>query len=634
MGSASLIQQTIEQLRHHAPFDRMDQAHLVWLAERLKVSYYDKDEIILSPEHGPPTCLYIIRQGVVVGGQGSRRVEESLVYEFQEGEFFPLSSLLAHRQSPHTFTASEDVFCLELKAGDFDALLRMSAVFNDYCTRRIANLLEQSAHTIQAQYSQSTTELQSMSSPLSEVIRREPVTCSPDASVRHVLETMHELGIGSMVAVQDGSPIGIFTLHDVLNHVALPQIDLDQPIIKMMSTNLFTLPPHAFAHEAALLMAQEGIRHVLVTQHGKLMGVVSERDLFALQRVGLRQISTTIRHARDLETLRQSAKDIQQLSQNMLAQGVAAEQLTQFISTLNDLLTSRIIELKLAEARQQADWVDLDFCWLAMGSEGRFEQTMTTDQDNGIIFNTPSNRSPDQVREQLLPLAKAINLALDACGFSLCKGNIMASNPSWCLSLEEWKNLFSQWISRGEPSELLNATIFFDFRSLYGNETLAQHLRTWLNVRIKNNRMFLRKMVENALRNRPPLSLWRNFLVEKSGESQNTLNLKINGVTPFVDAARIFALALGSDETSTAQRLRVAAEAWRMDKSETEAWIESFLYIQLLRLRLQHQQSHKDEVRQNRINPDNLNALDQHILKQTFRQARTLQNVLEKFFAF
>ena len=105
-------------------------------------------------------------------------------------------------------------------------------------------------------------------------------------------------------------------------------------------------------------------------------------------------------------------------------------------------------------------------------------------------------------------------------------------------------------------------------------------------------------------------------------------------MTPFVDVARIFALASGSNETGTAQRLRAACDAWRMDRAETDAWIESFLYIQLLRLRLQHQQTGKHEIMSNRINPDTLNALDQHILKETFRQARILQGVLEKFFTF
>jgi CBS domain-containing protein len=634
IGSNSLIQHTVEQLRHYAPFDRMEPEHLAWLAERVDIGYYESGETIASPEQGVASRFCIIRQGVVVGRQAAGNADKSITHELQEGEFFPLSALLARRPVNTIFSASEDVFCYELAADDFYQLLRFSEIFNDYSTRRIANLVEQSAHTVQAEYSQHSKEMQSMSSPLSVVVRREPITCTPDTTVREVLETMHELSIGSMVAVVDGFPVGVFTLHDVLDRVALPQIDLDQPIIGFMSESLFTLPPHAFAYEAALLMAKEGSRHVLVTDNGKLVGVVSERDLFALQRVGLRQISTTIRNARDLDTLKQSAKDIHQLAENMLAQGVAAEQLTQFISTLNDLLTVRIIEFELARVEAEPGWVDIEFCWLAMGSEGRYEQTLSTDQDNGIIFRTPAHTTPDQMRAQLLPLATAINVALDACGFPLCKGGIMASNPRWCLSCEEWENIFSQWISRGDGEELLNASIFFDFRPLFGKAELAQNLRNWLSGKVKNNRMFLRKMVENALGNRPPISLLRNFLVEKRGDSQNTLNLKINGVTPFVDAARIFSLAAGSGETSTAQRLRAACDAWRMDKTETDAWIESFLYIQLLRLRLQHHQTEKQEILSNRVNPDTLNTLDQHILKETFRQARILQGVLEKFFAF
>ena len=633
-GGSSIIQQTVEQLRHHAPFDRMETEHLAWLSGKLKVGYYDQGEIILSPDHGVVKRLFIIRQGAVEGKQGRGHGDELITHDMQEGEFFPLSAILARRPVNSTFRASDDTFCYELEDADFEQLLRLSSIFNDYCTHRIANLLEQSSYTIQAQYSQSSTDTQSMSSPLSSIIRRDPVSCAPDTPVREVLQTMHELSIGSMVAVDSGLPVGIFTLNDVLNRVALPQIDLEQPIIGLMSTTLFTLPPHAFAYEAALAMAKQGVRHVLVTKEGKLEGVVSERDLFALQRVGLRQISTAIRSARDLDNLKQSAKDIQQLAQNMLAQGVAAEQLTLFISTLNDLLTVRIIELELARAKSHPEWIDVDFCWLALGSEGRFEQTLATDQDNGIIFRTPANTTREEVRARLLPLAASINAALDACGFPLCKGEIMASNPRWCLSSQEWEGIFSQWISRGDGEELLNASIFFDFRPIYGNAELARELRAWLRGKIRNNRMFLRKMVENALGNRPPLSLLRNFLVERKGESQNTLNLKINGVTPFVDAARIFALASGSTETGTTPRLRAACDAWRMDKAETDAWIESFLYIQLLRLRLQHQQADKHDIMSNRINPDTLNALDRHILKETFRQARILQGVLEKFFTF
>lgn len=626
----SLITATAEHLRRHAPFDRMEQQHVDWLAARLRVGYYAKGDVLLSPGQGEADRLFIIKQGVVLGEQGVVQAQDDAAWlELHEGECFPLGALLARRAVTSTYRARADVFCYELGAEDFHLLIELSAAFRDFCTRRIANLLEQSKQVIQAQYSQSSAEQQSMSSPLAEIVRRAPVTCAPGTPIREVLQTMQDLGIGSMVAVEAGQAVGIFTLHDVLSRVALPQVDFAQPIIGIMSTDLVTLPSHAPAYEAVLAMVRRGIRHILVSDNDRLVGVVSEKDLFTLQRVGLRQVGTAIRTASSLESLVRSAQDIRQLGQNMLAQGVGAEQLTLILSTLNDLLTQRIIELELARARVDTTWSEIELCWLALGSEGRYEQTLNTDQDNGIIFSLPQGRSADEVRQQLLPVAQRINLALDACGFPLCKGNIMASNPQWCLSLEEWMDTFANWIHRGDAPVLLNATIFFDFRALFGRHELADELRDWLNARIKDNRLFLKHMVQNALGNRPPLGLLRDFVVDGG-----TLDLKLNGVAPFVDAARIFALAAGSAETATIRRLRAACEAWQMEAAEVEGWIAAFLYIQLLRLRLQHEQCKAGDALSNRVNPDKLNSLDRRILKEAFRQARKLQSLLEKYFTF
>ena len=621
----------LDLLARHAPFDRMEGEHLLWLGQRLRLAYYAKGEVILAPEQGVANRFLIIKQGVVQGEQDVARAQDDAAWlELHEGECFPLGALLSKRAVTSVYRAREDVFCYEISAADFDELTHLSAHFHDFCSRRIALLLEQSKHVIHAQYSQSSAEQQSMSSPLSAVVRRAPVTCAPETPIREVLQTMHELGIGSMVAVEDGRPVGIFTLHDVLNRVALARIDLEQPIIGIMSTQLTTLPPQALAYEAALAMARHGIRHVLVTDEGKLGGVVSEKDLFSLQRVGLRQVSASIRGAVDLPGLQHCARDIRQLAHNMLAQGVAAEQLTLFISTLNDLLTSRIIELECeAQGISHGALCEMGVCWIALGSEGRYEQTLNTDQDNGIIFALPPDQTAEEVRQTLLPLAKRINQALDACGFPLCKGGIMASNPQWCLSQDEWRDTFADWIHRGDAPVLLNSTIFFDFRPLFGKQELALELRDWLNARIKDNRLFLKHMVQNALGNRPPLGLIRDFVVDGG-----TLDLKLNGITPFVDAARVFALAAGSGETATIRRLRAASEAWHLAPAEVEGWIEAFLYIQLLRLRLQHEQSESGATLSNRVNPDSLNNLDRRILKEAFRQGRKLQALLEKYFSF
>ncbi|HEY6093470.1 MAG TPA: DUF294 nucleotidyltransferase-like domain-containing protein [Gallionellaceae bacterium] len=610
----------------HAPFDRMEREHLLWMLERMSLGYYAEGEVIVSPEQGAVDRFLVIKQGMVHGEQNVAHAAEADTWlELAEGECFPLGALLASRPVASVYRAGGDTFCYELPAADFQQLIGTSAAFRDFCTRRIANLLEQSKQVIQAQYSHSSIEQQSLASPLSAIIRRAPVTCSPDTSVRQALEVMREQRVGSMLAAdQDGRPLGILTLHDVLDRVAIPQIDLEQPVIEVMSRDLSVLPPQALAHEAALMMAKRGFRHVLVVENGRLLGLVSEKDLFALQRIGLRQIGSSIRHADTPQVLQQCAADIRRMAHNMMAQGVAPEQLTQFVSTFNDLLTARVVELECAAGGLAGSPLQEGLCWMALGSEGRFEQTLNTDQDNAIIFAVPEGMTPDQVRATLLPVAKRINDTLALCGFPLCKGEIMASNPKWCLSLEEWKRAFSAWISAGSPEALLHATIFFDFRAVYGADHLAADLRNWLAHVASDNSRFLHLMAENALRNRPPLGVVRDFVVGK----EKTLDLKLNGITPFVDAARIFSLAAGVTQTNTIQRLRQSAEKMNLHVSEIDAWVDALLFIQVLRLRHHDEamaQAGGEVALDNRIDPENLNELDRRILKEAFRQARKLQ---------
>jgi len=610
----------------HAPFDRMETEHVLWMMERMHLGYYSGGEVIVSPEQGAVDRFLVIKQGVVHGEQNVAKASDADTWlELMEGECFPLGALLANRPVASVYRAGSDAFCYELAAEDFRKLIGLSAAFRDFCTRRIANLLEHSKQVIQAQYSRSSVEQQSLASPLSVIIRRTPITCSPDTTVRQVLEAMREQRIGSMVAVDgNGRPLGIMTLHDVLERIAIPQIDLDQPVIGVMSTRLSALPPQALAHEAALMMARQGFRHLLVVENERLVGLVSEKDLFALQRVGLRQIGSAIRHAETPEVLQQAAADIRRMAHNMMAQGVAPEQLTQFISAFNDLLTARVVELEFKAGGLLGTPVHDGLCWMALGSEGRFEQTLNTDQDNAIVFKVPEGMTADQVREILLPVARSINEKLALCGFPLCKGEIMASNPKWCLSQEEWKQAFSSWIRGGSPEDLLCATIFFDFRALYGAQHLVDELREWLSRVVGDNSRFLHMMAENALRNRPPLGVIRDFVLNDS----NRLDLKLNGITPFVDAARIFSLATGVTHTNTIQRLRLSAAKMNLPESEIEAWIDALLFIQVLRLRHHDESSAKglsDDALDNLIDPKLLNELDRRILKEAFRQARKAQ---------
>lgn len=482
--------------------------------------------------------------------------------------------------------------------------------------------MDQAATTsiLQGQY-------QSMYSPLSAVLRRAPITVGPRATIRDALHTMDLHRVGSVVVVQDRTfvPLGIFTLPDLMRRVALKGCHLDDPVVDVMTVGLVALRPHATAYQAAVAMARHGIRHILVVDDdNRLMGIVSQNDLFALQRVGVKEISERIRTAEEMATLRQAAQETRTLAQNMLSQGVGAEPLTQFISTLNDLLTLRVIELTMSDF-----WLPIiKWCWIALGSEGRLEQTLSTDQDNGLIFEAPSARDAAKLRAEFLPFAQEVNKRLDSCGFPLCKGNIMAGNPQWCMSLDEWKQTFSEWIRRAEPKALLNAAIFFDFRPIYGDDDLADDLRKWLLSYTGANPIFLRQMASNALQCSPPLGLVRDFVFDKSKEYPHTIDLKMFGSRPFVDAARIFALKSGVPHTSTAQRLRAVSERISLASDDVAAVIDGFYFILLLRLKRQHQMR-GPEGAVNRIDPDDLNELDRHILKEAFKQAKKLQTRMQ-----
>ena len=615
---SGLIDVTIKLLSQHAPFDRMDPAHLRPLVKSLKVAYFPAGAVILDPDQGEPKHLHIIKQGTVLTGGAGEDVGSGLA--LHEGECFPLGAMLAHRPVSRPYRSSKDTFCYLLPAAAFHQVLEQSPAFQSFCTQRIAHLLQQALTSLHA-HSTLNVNQQPLASSLGTLLRGPAVTCGESTSVRDALDSMRQKGIGSIVVTDgEGNPAGIFTLPDLMNRVALAGRSVDEPIGTLMTRNPVTLPKEAFALDAALAMTRHGVRHIVVMDGNRLAGVITDKDLFALQRVGLTQISAALREANGLAALVRVARDIREFSRNLLAQGIDAKHLTEIISSLNDLLSRRIIELEL-----EASGVDAGgLCWISLGSEGRHEQTLSSDQDNGIIFADTSGE-PDAIRSVLLPVAKRINAVLDACGFPLCRGDIMASNPRWCLSETEWRQTFRHWINEGDPHAVLNATIFFDFRPLCGQLALAEELRAWLTQEVRANRSFLRLMAENALQNRPPLGVVRDFTVAADSAHPNTIDLKVNGATLFIDAARVCALASGGTQTNTARRLVEWAASRNMPAAHVEAWVGGLHFLQLVRLRHQQQQMARGQPPDNYINPEQLNDLDRRILKEALRQVKTLQ---------
>lgn len=302
--------------------------------------------------------------------------------------------------------------------------------------------------------------------------------------------------------------------------------------------------------------------------------------------------------------------------------GLAA---TRLISVFNDRLTARIIELTARRHRLPP----VAWCWLALGSEGRHEQTFVTDQDNGLIFNATSEQEAAALRQLFLPFAQEVNQHLADCGFALCSGQIMAGNPTWCLSFDEWRSQFIDWVRRPEPEALLNASIFFDLRPLFGELALGEKLRTLLLSMTVATPSFQHLMAANALQVDVPLNYRGDIAV---GEG-NVVDLKKYGSRIFVDAARIFALSSGTKAVSTSERLREAGSSVGLPAAEIAAVDAAFSQILRLRLTQQIEAIATGEPAGYGLKPAALHDMDRAILREALKQAKRLQQRLKLNYA-
>jgi len=618
-----LLEATLRFLRAHEPFARMARRDLEFLAGRARLGYFPAGSVVVDAGGDAAGALYVLQRGHVRAGEAASGAV------LGPGECFPLEG--GGAASATRYVATEDAFCLQLEAADAAALRVLSAPFAEFSVQSARALATEAQGQVHRQFSQRAVEQQTLLQPVQSLLRRAPVSCVAGTPLRTALERMRAEQVGTIAAVDaESRPIGIFTLTDLMERVVLPGIPLETAVGQVMTPRPGAVEADATAQEALAVMAAHGFHQLVITRDGRLCGVLSERDLFSLQRVSMQHVLATIRGARDVTALWCTTGDIATLADNLLAQGAAAEPLTRTIAALNDALTARLIDLLApAHGLEGVDW-----CWLSLGSEGRREQTIASDQDNALIFSAPAG-AHDAARQRLLGFARAVNQALAGLGVPLCPGDIMAGNPANCLSVEEWRGRFASWLREPDAAALLAANIYFDFRPLAGDAALADKLRRWLTDLAPASPIFLRLLTANALQTEPPLGRVRSF-VTGEGEHRGSLDLKTAGTRLFVDAARAFALAFGIADTGTAARLRLAGRRLGLEERDVAAFVESFQFLQLLRLRAQRGQLASEggaAVEGNRIDPYALNELDQRMLKESLRQARALQRLLEQTLA-
>lgn len=616
----------LQFLQQHPPFNQMEMAHLMVLIEHAWLRFYSAGTVIAQPTDGTPPYWYLIRQGLVT----RKRTSPANASDIDElllavGDGFPTAALLSERATRSTYVATEDTFCIVLDTASFTRLLKLSSPFRQFAIRGVSTLFGLLQEEVQAQANLSLGSQYSLNAKLNTLAVRSPVTCTPHTSLRDAVKRMHQHRVGSIVIVDEQhAPTGIFTLRDLRRIIAESGSALDEPMESFATSHPLALAPSATAFDAALLMAQHHIGHLCIVHDQHLVGVVSERDLFALQRVDLVHLARALRQADRIETIDTLREDMHRLVDNMLAHGADASQVTQVITQLNDHTTNRVIELVLRDRGHPG----IPFNWLVFGSEARGEQGLLTDQDNGILFHADSAQQADEIREQLLPIAHAINQALDHCGLTLCRGNVMAGNPRLCLSYHEWEQRFEEILGTPDPKHILQASIFFDLRVLWGPDLGFNALHKRILARVADRPSFQRVLARAALQYPPPPSGLRTWIAQAMGSTPMELQLKRHGLAPFVDATRVLALAARIPEAGTQERLELLAARRIIKANDATAWADAYRYLQLIRLQSHQRQASRDVPLTNVLRLNELNDLNRRMLREALRQVRYIQALL------
>jgi CBS domain-containing protein len=469
-----------------------------------------------------------------------------------------------------------------------------------------------------------------------DLVRRRPVSVDGGLSAAALARRLSEEGVGSVVVVDaDGAPVGIVTDRDLRRKVVAEGRDTKATQARaIMSAPLVTLPPDAFAFEAMLAMTRHGIRHVVVVAGGRLVGVVSSQDFFALQTTHPVAVAREIERAPSLPALAALGARVTALVSRLVADGGTAYDVGQLVAELNDRIVVRV--LGLTAETLAADGVPsapVPYCWLTFGSEARREQTLRTDQDNGLVYADPPPEGAAGAAAYYARFASEAIRGLVSVGFPPCPGNAMASNPRWCQPLSVWTGYFRQWMDHPSPEEVLAACIYFDLRPLAGAREPGEALAGLVRSEARQSRVLLGLLARDVVVRRVPLTLLGNLAIRRQRGGRGTVDVKSGGVMQLTGAARVAALELGLGETNTIDRIRAAGARGLYRDDEVREIADASQH--LMRLRLVHQlaQIARGETADNRVAPATLSRADRLLFVDALRTVERVQGGLRQRFA-
>jgi PAS domain S-box-containing protein len=466
------------------------------------------------------------------------------------------------------------------------------------------------------------SELLFMNEPLKD-FARELLLCDMNISIRNAIEIMSagKASILGVTAGEAGAVIGILTDWDLRDRVLAAGIDTSRPVHTIMSSPVISLPEGATVFEAILKMEQMHIQHlVLRRDDGIIQSLVDNSDLMRLHRYTAAVIVGEIKRAGTISDIVDAKKRLPWLIKTFMDCGARPRIASRIMTRISDAIAERLIELAIQELGPPP----ARFCYMALGSEGRGEQTLVTDQDNALIYAPVLSEPDDALQTYFLRLGDRVSTGLNQAGYTFCSGDVMARNPKWNRPLQNWKHYFRDWITQANPQDLLEFNTFFDFRCIWGDWELARELRGVIQSLIAEHPPFLLHFAQNALLYKPPIGLFGKIVAESSGESPNTISLK-EVMLPIVNFARLYALRHGVSETNTLDRLYRLFELQVIKKGFYDEIMQAYSFLMGIRLRNQSLALAENGKPDNLLDLKLVSPMEEILLKESLSVISTIR---------
>ncbi len=622
----------LEFLGQIHPFKDLSEDVLEEISRKFTQDFYPNGTVVLKQGESEVTHFHLIQRGGVRVLLENPDGPPKLVDFRGEGQSFGALGLIKQSKANHTVETTEDTFCYLLDGETFLRLVHSYPDFADFFLQGFSKDMLSAAYAAMRNHRRAESPhggLYLFTAKVGEVAKSPLEVIPASQTVKAAAARMTSLSVGSLLVVDRSENIvGIITDNDLRTKVVAEGLDYTTPVGDIATSPVKTIEDDALCFDALLRMMNLQVHHLGVERDGEIVGMITAHDIMVQQGTSPLSLFREIVAERRIEGLYALSDKVPLVVGTLIHEGAKANDITRMISVLNDHIVSRVLSL-LEEEIGPAPFA---WCWLMMGSEGRREQTFKTDQDNALLYENPPNEW-ERTKEARLYFRRFGNEAikhLERCGYPLCKGKMMASNPTWRKPYSVWHGYFDRWMAAPEPQAVMHATIFFDFRPAFGTVSLGEELRDFVSTEASRRGIFLMHLGKDCLRTKAPLSFFRDFIVEKDGEHKNRVDLKARGLTPFVDFARWLALKSGVKETNTLARLQAAAQAGALPRDLYAETREAYEFQMQVRLVHQFRRLQAGLEPDNYIDPVDLSESEKKTLKDSFGVINRLQLFIEQ----